>query len=371
MPAFRLLLPLLGLLAIPALSAEGWRLQYLHDVDNSSLVITDLQFPTAQRGMAVGHLLQGGKKPKPAGLVTKDGGQTWSAVQAPAQAASLFFLNEGLGWLVAGDGTIWRTTDVGQSWKQLGRLPGVLRVFFLDENRGWAVGVRKGAWETKDGGRGWTKLEAAAQPKTTAEFTAYSCIAFANPKMGLIAGYSKPPRRDMSGSSMPEWAAPESQPREWPSITVLLETRDGGARWTVSESSMFGQVTRIRLAPDGRGLSLIEFFGKFDWPAEVVMIDWHTGKSARAFRRKDRLVTDVALPPQGPAYLAAIEPPGALSRSPVPGKLKLLKSDNLSEWKEMEVDYRAVARLAILAAPDAAHVWVATDTGMILKLVPE
>lgn len=367
MPAFRILLPLLGLLAIPALSAERLRLQYLHDADNSSLVITDLQFPTVERGMAVGHLLQGGKRPKPAGLVTKDGGQTWSPIPTPAPAASLFFLNEGLGWLVADDGTIWRTAEFGRTWTQRDRLPGALRVLFLDENHGWAVGARKGVWETKDGGKEWTKLAAAAQPKTTPEFTAYSCIAFANPQMGLIAGFSRPPRR----VPLPDWMAPESQPREWPSITILLETRDGGARWAVSESSMFGQVTRIRLAPDGRGLSLIEFFGKFDWPAEVVGLDWHTGKSTRAFRRKDRLVTDVALPPKGPAYLAAVEPPGALSRSPVPGKLKLLKSDNLSEWKEMEVDYRAVARRAILAVPDAAHVWVATDTGMILKLAAE
>jgi hypothetical protein len=37
----------------------------------------------------------------------------------------------------------------------------------------------------------------------------------------------------------------------------------------------------------------------------------------------------------------------------------------------MEVDYRAVGRRAILAAPDAANLWVATDTGMILKLVQE
>ena len=37
----------------------------------------------------------------------------------------------------------------------------------------------------------------------------------------------------------------------------------------------------------------------------------------------------------------------------------------------MEVDYRAVAHRAILAAPDAANLWVATDTGMILQLVRE
>jgi hypothetical protein len=34
----------------------------------------------------------------------------------------------------------------------------------------------------------------------------------------------------------------------------------------------------------------------------------------------------------------------------------------------MDVDYKAVAQRAILAAPDADHAWVATDTGMILTL---
>jgi hypothetical protein len=34
----------------------------------------------------------------------------------------------------------------------------------------------------------------------------------------------------------------------------------------------------------------------------------------------------------------------------------------------MDVDYRAVAQRATIAAPDAEHLFVATDTGMILTL---
>jgi hypothetical protein len=34
----------------------------------------------------------------------------------------------------------------------------------------------------------------------------------------------------------------------------------------------------------------------------------------------------------------------------------------------MEVDYRAVAQRAVIAAPDEQHMWVATDTGVILTL---
>ena len=33
------------------------------------------------------------------------------------------------------------------------------------------------------------------------------------------------------------------------------------------------------------------------------------------------------------------------------------------------MDYRAVAHSVIIAGPDEQHLWIATDTGMILKLV--
>jgi len=158
----------------------------------------------------------------------------------------------------------------------------------------------------------------ADESKTTRDFTTYACIAFANSTTGLIAGWSKRPRF----RRWPDWMLPESRPRELPSVSLLLDTHDGGAHWHVSEASLFGRVTQARLAPDGRGLNLIEFWDAFDWPAEVFRFDWHTGETARVFRQKDRAVTDLALPSQGPAYLAAIEPPGLLPRSPIPGSSK-------------------------------------------------
>ena len=57
--------------------------------------------------------------------------------------------------------------------------------------------------------------------------------------------------------------------------------------------------------------------------------------------------------------------------SPIPGKLKVLQSSDLEKWTEMTVDYRAVAHSAIIAGPDENHLWIATDTGMILRLVNE
>ncbi len=49
----------------------------------------------------------------------------------------------------------------------------------------------------------------------------------------------------------------------------------------------------------------------------------------------------------------------------------MLRSTNLKVWMEMDADYRAVAQRAVMAAPDARHAWVATDTGMILALTDE
>jgi hypothetical protein len=100
----------------------------------------------------------------------------------------------------------------------------------------------------------------------------------------------------------------------------------------------------------------------------VFRIDWKTGKSERVYRQQNRLITDVALPPTGPAYLAGMEKLDRLVESPVPGKLKVWRSEDLANWLEMEVDYRATAHRAMISALDDRNIWIATDTGMILKL---
>jgi hypothetical protein len=370
MRAFRLVLLVSGLIAGSAAAAERWQLQYFHDEDDSRLTIAELQFTGPQRGMAVGFYTSGESKPKPAGLVTSDGGKTWSPVRLPGLPESLFLLNDRIGWLVT-RGRVWRTTEFGRDWMPLAKLRDVSRVYFLDENRGFAIGPRKSAYQTSDGGQHWTKLAQADEPTTTRDYTVYQCIEFSGPKFGLISGWSKAPQRDRRRARLPDWMALEERPRELPGMGVMLETVDGGANWKPSQASMFGRITRIRLRPDGVGLGLIEFFDAFEWPSEVMLINWRSGKSSRVFREKNRAVTDMALPPGGPAYLAAIEPPGSLARSPVPGKLKILRSRDMVNWTEMQVDYRAVATRAVFAAPEPGHLWVATDSGMILKLVSE
>jgi hypothetical protein len=365
-------LPLLlawGLLSAPCWSAERWRLQFFHDEDATTLTLRDLKFPTPQRGIAVGEIAEG-RRVKPVALLTNDGGEHWNTVEIPEAARSLFFRSESLGWMVTASG-VWRTEEAGRNWKRLARLEGLVRVHFVSDQHGWAVGTLKAVYETRDGGLHWTPVPAAAEPTATREFTAYYSIDFLNEQVGLIAGSSRPPRRERQ--RLPDWMEPEKSRnrKEWPSLSILLETRDGGQTWRFSGSSMFGVISQVRLAQDGRGLALIRFMEAFDWPAEVYLLDWRSGRSTRVFRHPERDVTDVALVSGGTAYLAAIEPASRIPQSPIPGKLKILKSIDWTNWQETEVDYRAVGRHVVLATAGEGHLWAATDTGMILKLASE
>ncbi len=365
---FRLLL-LAAFLAGGAWPAERWQLQYFHDEDTRTLTLQDLTFPSPQRGLAAGELVEG-RRSQPVALLTDDGGLHWSIVEIPEVPLSLFFRSPNLGWMVTASG-VWRSEDGGRSWRRLVRLRRLYRVHFLTDDHGFAVGAQKAVYETTDGGQNWTPLKAAAEPKSTPEFTTYNAIDFADQRIGLIAGYSRPPRRPPP--RFPDWMDPEEarERREWPALTIVLETRDGGRSWRSTESSIFGIISRVRLSTQGRGLALIRFLDWFDYPAEVHQLDWRGGRTARAFRQTDRDITDVAILPDGTAFLAGFEPAARLPGSPIPGKLKILRSRDWAKWEEIPVDYRAVARRVVLATAPPGHLWAATDTGMILKLALE
>ncbi len=358
---------LAALQAGPADTGNRWRLLYFYDELQSTLVMNDFKFLTAQRGVAAGFLLDRKGKIKATALTTADGGVHWTLAPLKEVPLSLFFLDENRGWMV-GDKFIWKSDDGGRTWVKLGILDDAVRVYFTDEQHGWAVGEQKKVYETTDGGKEWKDVPAAANPESTPERTVYNWIDFASPKVGIITGWNQPPGR--ASMAMPEWMNPTSTRfrRETPRVSLFLQTHDAGKTWDATSASLFGHVTCVRLSPAGFGLGLIEFSEAFEWPSEVFRINWTTGKSERVFREKNRLITDVAIPPTGPAYLAGIEKMDKLIDSPLPGKLKIMKSDDWSNWQEMEVDYRATAHRALLSAIDDRNIWVATDTGMILKL---
>ena len=381
---------LLAALLLPALWGASpnvrpkWTLQYFFDENNKELRITDLAFPSATRGVAVGAIVdRKGGRPQFTAVVTSDGGAHWSLVALKEFPRSLFFLNETAGWLVTEDG-IWFTDEAGRSWKRLSgqirpnhRLFGapdaglLLRVWFLDPQHGYGVGLQKSVYETHDGGRTWKPVTEAAKPLTSVANSVYSQIAFADQRRGLIAGGYLTSLDNPGSEFLPDWLAPERALNRVSQLvpSIELETRDGGTNWSSTALPVFGSIERLRLAAH-TGLAVFKYPASFSYPSEVYRLDLTTGKSRSVFKQKDRRVTDGAIFPDGSAILAAMEPPGRLSSAPIPGRVRMLMSKDMLDWTEMAVDYRAVARSLVLAATDAQHAWIATDTGMILRWMP-
>ena len=104
-------------------------------------------------------------------------------------------------------------------------------------------------------------------------------------------------------------------------------------------------------------------------PARHTSIDWRTGKSATVYRDRQFAISDVWLTPGGTAYLAGTKVVGQM-RDIIPGKVQVLESRDWTTWKQIAVDYRAVANRVILAGSGEKDLWMATDEGMILKLEP-
>jgi hypothetical protein len=350
------------------LAAQHWQTQFFYDKGKSQFVINDLKFPSASRGVAVG-LIVGQKRQDPMSYVTADGGAHWNSIALKEPPVSLFFLNENLGWLVTTKG-LWKTDEAGKSWQKLQAVRGhsqFLRVYFVDEKNGWAVGPKKTVMETHDGGERWVPLSVATNTPGLPEYSAYTWVSFATPAFGLITGWNIPPRSTLL--RRPEWVDPEAavRIRETPHLSYTLATSDGGKTWKPNSASLFGVISRLCLRPNGSGLGLLEYGQSFRYPSEAFAIDWTAGTNQSAYRNEKFDISDVWLAGDGTAYLAGNLVTGQL-RHVVPGKVQVLISHDLKNWEPMRVDYRAEANRTLLAAPDDQNVWLATDTGMILKL---
>ncbi len=102
-----------------------WKIRYQYDRDRVSWGITDLVFPTPQRGVAVGVVTSArGKDDDGLVLVTRDAGKTWTEVPIKEPPLSVFFLNESTGWIVTPNG-LWRTDESGLSWRKVKGLKGI------------------------------------------------------------------------------------------------------------------------------------------------------------------------------------------------------------------------------------------------------
>ncbi len=84
-----------ALLPLAFAQQPKWTLQYFYDQDGKDLAITDLAFPSAARGIAVGTIVdREGRKPQFTALVTSDGGEHWALVPLKEFPRSIFFLDE-------------------------------------------------------------------------------------------------------------------------------------------------------------------------------------------------------------------------------------------------------------------------------------
>ncbi len=353
---------LLALLLSPLIQAAEWKVSYFYDDPREVLRFTDIAFPSAQRGIAVGSIQDqmGLKRPRSVAMVTADGGQRWSEVKLSDTPYSLFFLDDSIGWMVTAQG-IWKTDESGRTWKRMSKhSPGsLLRVWFLDVNHGFAVGTGKTVLETKDSGKTWTRVPAAQEPTGNKDYAIYSQVAFLNNKSGIIVGSAVPPvRRGLSAND-----------RQIPTMTMQLQTTDGGVTWKPSAAPLLGEVAGLVLQGN-RGLVLFSFSNRFEVPSEVYRINTDGGGSESAFKAADRRVTSMALF-EDRAFLAAVEPPRrAKGAAELPGKIHVLESTDLKEWKEIPVDFRANGAWPTIAGSDPQHVFMATDYGMILRYIP-
>ena len=353
------------------MAAQQWQAQYIYDKADSTMRLADLQFASATRGVAVGMIeTRSGRRfvegRKYVAVVTADGGAHWDLVPVKDPPISLFFLNEQRGWMVTTKG-IWVTTEAGKSWRKLEKSPkDIERVCFLDENHGYAVGSNQGVFVTHDAGKSWEPLPEAKKLPGNRQYSRFNWISFATPQLGIITGRNVPP--DPRAPKFPGWMDPESAVahRELPHLSLALQTQDGGKTWKSSSSSIFGAISRVRFTGPTTGISLIEYSEAFMFPSEVFRLRWPEGGSESIFRDKDCGITDVWLMPDGKAYLAGVRFRGRL-RAAGPGKVEVLES-NGGTWRYMDVDYRAVASRAYLAGAEG-HLWLATDEGMILRLV--
>jgi hypothetical protein len=363
----------LGLLLLWPLAAaeQRWELQYFYDKNDSSLFFLDLQFPSPQKGAATGVVVEERRR-RPIVALTGDGGRKWDLVPVPEAGMTLFFLNEQAGWMVSAPGHLWKTSDGGRTWKRA-ELRGIkaelLRVFFLDASHGWLLCMGKQIYATSDGGATWAPLAAALTPDTPAPQSLYDRAAFLDSQTALLTGWSRLASRR---SDVPPWMEPERVPiGNTPTTSLFLHTTDGGRRWTPHVLPGFGEIARARLTSTDRAVVLARRPESLNTPTGLFRLSLPGFEAVPLYSNKNRWLADFALAGPSRAFLAAIDQEGRTPFPAIPSRVHVLQSADLKQWTEMEVDYRAEARHAVLAAPDDSHAWLATDTGMILRWVQE
>ncbi len=355
--------PLLGLAAPP----ERFRRVFFHDKDKVSSGFADFTMFAPGRGIAVGAQAQlPNGRLRGFSVMTADDGQTWSEAKLDFIPISVFALDS-LIWAVADNQDLWFSAEGGRDWRKISKVRNCLRVHFVDDQTGFAVGIRKTVLRTSDGGRKWSPVAEAERVDGERDTTAYTCLASAGRNLVSIFGNTQALRRRRF-SPVPDWMDPEAARRDAqvPTLTIALDSSDGGKTFQTRRVSAFGQVHRVRTAPGGQGFILVKFGPHFPYGGEIYRFRAESSAPLeRLFRSREYTLHDFLYTGRG-IYLAATKR-GEGADLPIPAPVKILFSSNLSDFKEIPVDYRAEATRVYLSQSKQVP-FAATDEGMILKL---
>ncbi|GHB85816.1 YCF48-related protein [Persicitalea jodogahamensis] len=181
-----------------------------------------------------------------AGLIarTTDAATTWQEAGSPLSKNSnsdVYFVNDTLGFVTAGEGLLLRTTNGGKNWQttklEFGNYFSGNDIFFFNTTHGWIVGSNKQFLRTTDGGITWTGQQLPDNVYLTQ-------VLFTSTTTGWGIGYSNNFFKTNDGGLT--WLKQElpipisltgmsfiSNSQGWLSGgEQLLTTNDGGASWT-------------------------------------------------------------------------------------------------------------------------------------------
>jgi hypothetical protein len=365
----------------------SFKLRFQLDEGKRSIRLVDLAFPSNSSGVATGVYLEEKKNPKPVVVTSSDGGKTWAMVEVD-DIGRMFFLNQRLGWMIGGKG-IYRTTSAGQTWERISRQKGILDLHFLDENRGFAVGVEKQFIETVNGGRSWkaVKIKVSGEKRQTA----FRSIRFIDQTRGVALGGFRPMVMPYPGY------LPEMQP-ETPGMLHSLQTGDGGKTWSTDSISVFGYPHQVVPLSATEGLLVFRFTQNFNWSTVVYRLGWGSQGFQSFLKEKEWIVTEIIRLPDGRIAIAEVKRAGTLTQPEFPTQVRVLletsdprpsipaetaPSAALAEasqepfapgwkdrWKDLRPNFKFQATNAQLAAKPDGSLWLLTNEGAILELVP-
>ena len=355
-------IPLLALFAVAvAEPVPVWRMSYFYDKAQSSFDILDIACPSQRFCIAVGLIEDSDGRAHPYSVLTRDGGEHWTAAKLEEPPLSLFFLNETEGWMVTEHG-LWNTPDAAGTWKKRRSGTGYLSVAFTDSLHGWVIGRSRLLESTADGGAHWIPVPDIARYANFPADLSFEFIHFDDPLHGAVVGEAAaPPER-----APPDWMNPGMARFRTPPRAGVFggTTADGGRTWALR--SIESRRSLIAVAfPSPVRLWLVFAPLSTELNSEVVEDRSDGPGLATVYRMSGARIAGVNVAARGEIVVAAVELSGRLADTPVPGKVRFLAGSSFSGLKEESADYRAVARRITLAPADGQW-FAATDTGMIL-----